>query len=195
MYFSSHWRWSWRPGGKCSGDSGGSAMWACAASVTNSSSSTWWSSAPSTRARQSSPTFSSRTPLCRWENIPAVENWRSGSSRCSRLAPAVKCEITSWRFGARETQKCTGPSSPTGISSVSGQSVGGEVSCWLNIESTLCSSYKRNQPHSLKTISEANSISLPSPKSSEVGLYLHSDNIVVFTLGHVNSIGFCLRSI
>ena len=30
------------------------------------------------------------------------------------------------------------------------------------------SSYKRNQPNSLKTISDANSISLPSPKSTEV---------------------------
>ena len=33
---------------------------------------------------------------------------------------------------------------------------------------TLCFSYKRNQPNSLKTLSDVNSVSLPSPKCMEV---------------------------
>ena len=35
----------------------------------------------------------------------------------------------------------------------------------------VCVNYKRNQPNTLRTITEANSISLPSPKCLEVRLF------------------------
>ena len=69
----------------------------------------------------SSKIFHLRIPPFQWGSTPAVGRWPSGSSHCSSPVLAAKWGTTRWRWGHRETPTCSGLSSLTGTSSVSGE--------------------------------------------------------------------------